>query len=161
MNIIPWNKNGSSTSRTAGGPLDMLHREMDRVFDRFFDGPWGGTASLAAPFAGDFAPPLDIAEGDKEITVRAELPGVDPSRIELKVVGDVLTLSGTKEDQREDSGEGFYRSERVFGSFSRSIVLPESVDPDRVNAEFRNGVLNVRMTKKPTAVPRKIAVKSA
>lgn len=158
MNITPWKRNGETTGGLA--TIDRLHREMDRVFDRFFEPSWGNAGMLAAPFAGDFAPPLDVKESEKEITVRAELPGVEPSKIDVKVVGDVLTLSGSKEDEHEETGEGFYRSERAFGSFSRSITLPESVDPDKVDAEFKNGVLSIKMTKKPGALPKKVPVKS-
>lgn len=105
-------------------------------------------------------PALNVWEDEKAIHVEAELPGIDPDKIDLKVHGDVLTLSGTKEDVREEKGKNFHHSERVFGSFCRQVTLPEIVDPEKVQAEYKNGLLNIRLNKKPEATARKIPVVS-
>ncbi len=153
MTLVPWNK----TSTESGlSPLGDFHREMDRIFSRFFDTP---TTSLAASgIGGDFAPAMDLSETDAQVVVKAELPGVDPAQIEVKVQNGALVLSGKKEETKEEKGETFYRSERVYGSFLRSITLPSGVDPEHVNAEFKNGVLTIKLNKKPESAPKKIKV---
>ena len=103
-------------------------------------------------------PALNVWEDEKAVHIEAELPGVDPSKIDVKVHGDVLTLSGSKEESREEKGKNYHHSERIFGSFCRQIVLPEIVDPEHVQAEYKNGVLNVQLNKKPEATARKIPV---
>jgi len=158
MNLAPWGKQNGDGRGTAIAPLGDFHREMDRIFERFFEHPWGPVE--LTPYSGEFAPPMNISETDKDVVVKAELPGVDPNQIELKVVGNTLSLSGKKDETKEEKGDNFYRSERVFGSFTRSVQLPETVDADKVNAEFRNGVLTVKMPKKPGAMARKIPVQS-
>lgn len=163
MNLIPWLGKRSAPASAAGTTLMQLRSEMDRLFDRFFgewpmgwpDREWFGPGALGA-----VVPPVDIEETDKEILVKAELPGVEPRNVNVSVTGNTLTLTGQKEEQREERSSGIYRSERRFGSFQRSIPLPEYADPDKVDAEFDNGVLTVRLQKSPTARPRQIPVKA-
>lgn len=155
MNLIRRNGEPMTLGLTRGtSMLENWHDEMDRVFERFFDRPL-----VAASTTGTmWNPALDITETDKDVMVKAELPGVDPARIEVKVVGDVLTLSGTKDESKEEKTENFHRSERVFGSFMRQVTLPETVDPDKVNAEYKNGVLSIKMTKKAGTQAKKIPI---
>lgn len=163
MNLIPWH-----SKRSGGGELaPSLHdirREMARAFNRFFeDSLWAGEPDLMglAPSMGqlgEFMPAVDVSEDDKSVTVRAEIPGVEPDKVNVELVGNTLTISGQKEESREDRGKDYYRSERSFGSFMRRIPLPESADPDRVTAEHENGVLTVRFEKRPEAAGRKIPV---
>lgn len=158
MNLIPWrNRGGMTRPESARSIVDVMHDDLDRMIERFFEQPF-------ASFSGEpverltFAPPVDVEETDKEVTVRAEIPGVDPSRIEVKVVGDTLTLSGSKEETREEKSRNVHRSERRFGSFVRRITLPDTVDADKATADFSSGVLTIRLAKKPESSARTIKV---
>ena len=165
MNLIPWH-----SKRSAGDGADLAERETDirreiaRAFDRFFSdpsAPLGGVSelmTLGGSRLGEFIPASDVTESDTEVTVKAELAGVDPKDVDVTVSGNVLSLSGEKEESHEDQGADFYRSERSFGSFRRRIELPESVDPDNVSASYDNGVLSIRLAKKQDVRPRKIPV---
>lgn len=109
--------------------------------------------------AGNFSPPVDIYEDAEGITLRAELPGVDPADVEVKIEDDTLTISGSRKLEKEDKRENYHRIERTFGSFMRSFSLPAYVDVDKVKATNRNGVLEIFLPRKPESKPRKIDVR--
>jgi HSP20 family protein len=138
-----------SRSLRSYDPLLDLHREMNRLFDDMFG--WGGAGgssgggSLSA-FAS--APRLDMHESDKELTIEAELPGVDRNDIDVRLDGDMLTLSGEKRSQRDDK-QNPHVSERSYGRFQRTIQLPFRPEPGDVEAEFEGGVLCLRLQKRP------------
>jgi HSP20 family protein len=108
-------------------------------------------------------PELDVRENATSIAVEAELPGVEEKDISVTLANGVLTIKGEKKQEKEEKGENFYVSERSYGSFERSLRLPDSVDETKVDAKFENGVLKVTAAKKPEAVKveRKIAIKSS
>ena len=151
MNLTLWNRNPL---------LDEFSRareEMDRLLGRFVT----GNVAQFAPnmrFEG-WAPPVDVSETDDEVTVRAETPGVAPRDLEITVTGTMLNIAGKKEEKEESEGEDFYRSERRFGSFRRVVELPESIDPDRVSADVENGVVTIRISKKPGQRTRRVEIK--
>jgi HSP20 family protein len=120
-------------------------RDVDRWFERFFETPW---AEL--PAMGEWAPPMDVAEGKEAITVTAELPGVDPNEIAVTLEGDLLTLRGEKEAEKTD--ERRHHAERTWGMFMRTVRLPAAVDASKVTATFKNGVMTVTLPK--TAGPK-------
>ena len=135
MNLIPWRRTpGLPAGRESMFPAPMteFRSEMDRLFDRFFRrGP------LAEPtdwFEGvgspmhELMPRVDLAENDKHITIRAELPGLDPEDIDINVSGNVLTIHGEKKETSEDRRDDYYYRERRFGSFTRSVELPSTAD---------------------------------
>ena len=161
MKLIPWkNKRGSTGSGNGESnlpSLGSLRRGMDQIFSRFLENPWGGLDLPFAPSSG-WIPSVDVVDGAKEVTVRAEIPGVDPKDIDVSVAGGTLTIAGEKKSEHEERGKDFYRSERAFGSFRRSVVLPEGVDADKVSAEHANGVLTVRLPKSQSAIPKRIAI---
>ncbi len=97
----------------------------------------------------NWVPDVDIIDGEREVTVRAEIPGIDPKDLEVTVSGDVLTISGQKSEEKEERGKAFFRSERRYGAFRRSLMLPPRVDPLKVSAEVDKGVLTVRIPKTP------------
>ena len=136
-----------------------LRKDMDRVFDRFFTGrldwPFGSMQSRDR-----WGPALDVSETDTEFSVQAELPGVDPKDVEISITGRSLTLSGQKKESTERKDANCYHSECRFGSFSRSLQLPESVDPDKVSAEHKNGVLMIRLPKRESETPKRITVET-
>jgi HSP20 family protein len=133
--------------------------EMDRMLGRFM----GGT--LMSPEmrfgrAEGWLPPVDVSENDEEVMVRLEAPGVSARDIDITVAGTTLNITGKKEEREECEQEDFYRCERRFGAFRRAIDLPESIDPDRVSADSENGVITVRIAKKPGQRTRRVEVKS-
>jgi HSP20 family protein len=158
MNLIPW-RNKQQEGGGELSPLVALRGEMDRLFDSFFREPFGG---LDWPLwgGGRFSPPIDVAETDKEFTVRAELPGIDPKDLEVTVTGHQLVLSGEKKESSEHDGKNFYRSETRYGSFRRSLPLPDGVDTEHVEAEYANGVLTLHLKKTEQAATKRIEVKT-
>jgi len=104
--------------------------------------------------------PLDVVEKKDHIEVRAELPGLDEKDLEVSVRDGYLTLKGEKKEEREEKEADFYRIERRYGTFSRTVALPEYVNADDVSAEYKRGVLKVSLGKKETVKPRQIPVKA-
>ena len=162
MNLIPWrNKkraNGDADTALATSAR-RFRTEMDQLFDRFFRDPWGWPEELFGPPTG-WRPALEVLENDREVTIRAEVPGIDPKDIDVTISGNMLTLSGEKKETSEHKGESYFHSERRYGSFRRCIELPTTVDPDRVTAEHANGVLTIHVGKVPSATPKRITVKT-
>jgi HSP20 family protein len=138
--------------------VDVLQNDMNRLFDAFFQGRGGNRASGGAMQR--WIPPMDLTEAEGEYVVRADLPGLSEEDIEIQVKDDVLTISGERKSEHHDSGEGFYRVERAFGRFSRSLDLPAGVDPASVSAEFEKGVLEVRVPKPEEHQPTKVQIGS-
>lgn len=159
-NLIPKRFRETESPATVpsrGSRIDRFHREVDRMFERFFNEPiFGGWD--ADEWAGGWAPSLDVSEGEDSVTVRVEIPGVDPDDIDVSLSGDVLVISGQKKEESEERREGYYHTERRFGSFRRGVPLPASVDPERISAEYDKGVLTVKMNKTEEAVARRIPV---
>lgn len=145
-NLVPWNRSRTPANRAEdeGNSFLTLHREINRLFDDMFRGfdlpaaPVGWSAGW---------PQVDIADGDKAVTLSAELPGLEEKDIELTLADGVLTLRGEK--KAEDEGPQY--SERWSGRFERAFTLGPDVDPDKVKAAFKNGVLTVTVDKKPAA----------
>ncbi len=149
--IIPWGRNRSVAARQtseASDPFVALHREMNRVFDDFARGFGLGTPSRFGFEAG--WPHLEVTETDAEVKVVAELPGLDEKDVELSLSDGVLTLAGEK---RSESDGALY-SERWHGKFQRSLNVGHDVDPDKVSAAFKNGVLTIALAKRPGAQSR-------
>jgi HSP20 family protein len=157
-NLIPWSRsNAVSTQRASdeGNPFLALHRQMDRLFDDFFrdfDAPLLRTAWSS----GVGWPSIEVSDGDKEVRVVAELPGLDEKDIDVTLRDGVLTIKGEKKG--ENNGARY--SERWQGQFARSIELGADVDPDRVRASFDKGVLTIALDKRPEAQSsvRRIAI---
>ena len=132
-----------------------LKREMDRLLERFFESPWAEMPSL-----GDWTPALDVTEGKDAITVKAELPGVEPKDINVSLEGDLLTVKGEKEQKKEEKDERLHRVERTYGAFVRSVRLPAAVDGSKVSASFKNGVVTITLPKTPGAKGTTIPIKA-
>src|ERR671910_3839846 len=121
--------------------LDSLQGDMNRLFDRFFEGRApNGTARR-------WIPAMDLVETDDHLVLRGDLPGMTEDDIDIEIKDNVLTVSGERKSEHEEKGKGFHRVERSFGSFSRSLTLPQGVDTDEVAASFDNGVLEVKIPK--------------
>ncbi len=135
--------------------LTTLRREMDRLWEDFF-----GRRELLAD-EGGWVPAVDVSEDKENVTVRAELPGIDPKEVEISLSGDTLNIRGEKRQRTEKKGENFHRIETRWGRFSRSIRIPVPVDPDKIEARYHNGVLIVTMPKKEEVRPRQIEIKTS
>lgn len=106
----------------------------------------------------DWAPLVDVIEQEKEYVIKAELPEIKREDVKVTVQDDVITIAGERTREKEEKGKKFHRIERAYGSFSRSFTLPEDADPAKINAEFKNGVLNVHLAKSEKAKPKTVEV---
>ena len=145
--------------RAAGpwaAPFDELRREMDALFNRFGEGPrapsgWRGVL-----------PAVNLYETPDAYVLTAEVPGVEPSDIDVSLEGSTVTLQGKREiDYAAQEGASLHRRERQSGSFRRAFELPAAIDADKVEAVVRNGVLLLRMPKSPEHQPRQISVQAS
>jgi HSP20 family protein len=159
-------RSGAFPDAFGSGPFQFMRRmtdEIDRVFDRVFDdfgfgrrplarrGLIGSVPSLGEPI---WTPRIEAFQRDDKFIVRAELPGLNKNDVEVNVTDDVLTIQGQRQEETEEQREGFYHSERSYGSFYRAIPLPEGVITDSAEASFKNGVLEVRLQAPPNEVRR-------
>lgn len=128
--------------------IQRLQEEMSRRYA-------GNGKALA------FRPAVDIFEDEESITLTAELPGMRVEDVQVDVDDNVLTLKGERKLEREDRREGYHRVERAYGSFSRSFQLPDGVDGEACEAEMRDGLLRVRLPKKPQPKPKRIDIKAS
>jgi HSP20 family protein len=140
--------------RNPFGELDRMRREMDRLWDRFTGG------ILPSVSQRDLFPPLDLADRGDSLVVELEVPGMEAKDINLSVTGDVLTVSGEKKREREETEQDYHLVERSYGKFSRSVRLPATVDPERVEASYKDGVLRITMNKTEQAKAKRIDVKA-
>lgn len=141
-----WNAFMRGSTADSMRDLETLHRQLDRLFA----GPY-------APSADEY-PPIDLWTSAEGIRLHAQVPGVSAADIDLSVVGDTVTLKGTRPDAGSGAKDPYHRRERVSGSFIRTIQLPFPVDADAVQARFRNGLLEVDLPRAASDKPRKIAV---
>jgi HSP20 family protein len=139
-----------------------MRDEMDRMFERFEHG-FPRWPTLIRHGDGVLVPGLDVRENATTITIAAELPGVEEKDVSVTLANGVLTIKGEKKQDKEEREENFYLSERSYGSFERSLRLPETIDEAKVDAKFDKGVLKITAAKKPEAVKaeRKIEIKKA
>lgn len=146
-------------------PASEASVNIDKNLKKFFEnfntpnfGDWG-----IKPFSNSnaFSPRVDVTEDNENLYVHAEVPGVDKNDIKINLVGDVLTISGEKRSEQKDEKKNYYRTERNYGSFTRSFTLPSEVVVDKITAEYKEGVLNVTLPKTEEAkvVERQIEVK--
>jgi HSP20 family protein len=138
--------------------LNTIQSEMNRLFNTFFEGPAtpgnGGTGGSLRRWI----PAMDLVETGDEFVLRADLPGLSEADVNIELEDNVLTISGERKAEHEERKEGYYRVERASGTFTRSLTLPEGVDPEAVKAHFDKGVLEVRIPKPEQRKPRKVAI---
>jgi HSP20 family protein len=126
---------------------------MHRLFNTLFDTP-----TVAAAPARRFAPATDLIESDSHYILRADLPGLSEDDVNVELDGNVLTVSGERRSSNEDRKAGYYRVERTYGSFRRSVRLPEGVDGSAITATFDKGVLEITVPKPELAKPHKVQI---
>jgi len=162
-NLIPslW-KGASVPTRGKDSLLDSFQQRMNDMFDDFFRGfnP-AAPGSLDKSF-GAFYPSIDVKEGETDIVVKAELPGMEEKDIDVLLTEDTLTIKGEKKEEKEDKDKNYYHLERTYGAFHRIIPLPAEVDSKKVEATFKNGVLSIVLPKtaKAQASGKKINIKT-
>ncbi|MDD5082494.1 MAG: Hsp20/alpha crystallin family protein [Dehalococcoidales bacterium] len=138
-------------------PFEEL-AEMERNFEDI----WGGWRLPAIwrrfPAEKEWMPAIDVFEKDDKIVVKAELPGMKQEDIDVSIEGNTLTIKGEKKTEKEVKEDNYYRSEFSYGSFFRSIPIPSSVDPNKIEATYEDGVLEVSLPKMPEVQPKKVTV---
>ncbi len=133
-----------------------LREAMDRLFNESFLRPWGDwglTRGAVQPI------PIDMYETEKDVVVKASLPGMKPEDLQISVTGDVLTIQGELKSEQEVKRENYHLQEHRYGSFSRSVQLPADVNTDHADASFENGVLTLTLPKAEAAQAKQIRVK--
>jgi len=153
--LIPWRKRQErDLPANREHPLEALHRQMNELFDDFFDDfETARLPSLRGEGLGDVPVRFDVAETEEAVHVTAELPGMDEKDIEVTLDRNALTVKGEKKQEREERKKNYYFSERTFGQFQRLIPLPSGIEPDKAKAQFKKGVLTI-------SLPKSAAVKS-
>jgi HSP20 family protein len=137
--------------------FSTLQNEMNRLFNTVFDAPSPGNSGTLRRWM----PAMDLVETADHFVLRADLPGLTEDDVKIEFEDGTLTLSGERKVENEDKGEGYYRAERAFGSFSRSLTLPQGIDPEAVTASFDRGVLEVSIPKPEERKPRRIEIGTA
>jgi HSP20 family protein len=133
--------------------LNTIQNEMNRLFNTFFDQP------APTSTARRWLPPMDLLETAEHYVLRADLPGLSDGDVNVQLQDNVLTVSGERNAEHEQQQEGYHRLERAFGAFSRSLTLPDGVDPDAVQAHFDRGVLEIKIPKPEQRKPRQVQIK--
>lgn len=162
MSFHPWSNKTESERNPKWGDLSLtrLRDEVDALFDRFLHEPWGPKILESLPARLGMAPRIDMTEDDDQVILEAELPGVSPDDVQISVTAHTLTISGNKNASPDDKRRIRHYAERQFGEFHRHIELPSSIDSNRVNAVFNNGVLVITLAKRLEDKPKPIPIQS-
>ena len=144
MPVIKYNPFNSELEDFPAG-LRLLHDSVNRLFSEPAARPW--------------SPSVDIYETENDLVVKADLPDVDPKNVGIQLENGTLTLKGERQFEEQKNGQkGFHRIERSYGSFVRAFSLPDSVDGEKVKADYKNGVLTITLPKKEVAKPKTINI---
>ena len=134
--------------------LHRLQQDMNHLFETHLDKE--GQTSIPTC---DWQPPVDVYEDTERYVLVAEVPGVDPSKVDVRIEHNQLTLRGERTLENEDKKENYLRVERCYGTFVRTFTLPDSVDSTKIVAEYKNGLLNVSVPKRSEVMPKQIQIK--
>lgn len=144
---------GLYRSRNPWRELERVRQEMDRIFDNYGQ---GNRLAVAPSF-----PAMNVWHNEEGVVITAELPGVNPEEIDISVVGDTLTLTGSRQGEEAVEDVKYHRRERGYGKFTRTFQLPFAVEADQVGATFEKGILQILLPRAEAEKPRKISVKTA
>lgn len=150
MRLVPWRE--KETGLGLFSDLEDFQREMNRLFDVTLRNPKAGNGKSM------IVPAVDIIDEKDQIKVKAELPGMKKEEIEVNLEDDILSIKGEKKEEKEIKEKDYMRSERYYGAFNRSFSLPATVDAQKVNASYKDGILEITLTKKEGAKPKQIKV---
>ncbi|HZQ55394.1 MAG TPA: Hsp20/alpha crystallin family protein [Bryobacteraceae bacterium] len=146
MAVTRYNPFGGDFEDFPAG-LRLFQDSLSRLFSEPASRPW--------------TPPVDIYETENELVLKADVPDIDPKDVGIQLENGTLTLKGERKFEEQKNGRGFHRIERSYGKFVRAFSLPETVDGDKVKADYKNGVLTITLPKKEVAKPRTINVEVA
>jgi HSP20 family protein len=149
--ILPYQKKKKSHA-------NQLQRKIDNMYDQFFGPNFLSSTYLFGD--GNWDPKLDISEGRKDITIRVEIPGIEAKDFDISINGRLLTIRGEKKQAQKEKEETYYRVERSYGYFKRTIELPAEVDPNKVDASYKRGVLKMKLRKLKASETKRIKVTS-
>lgn len=149
-NTVPVRKE----TKALASPLTFLQREIDRLFDDFSNG-------FSAFGSHALAPKVNVSETDKVLEITAELPGLEEKDVEVNFADNVFTIRGEKKAEKEEKDKNYRLIERSYGTFSRSMELPNGIDPNAIKASISKGVLTVTVQKPAAQIAKKIEVKAA
>jgi HSP20 family protein len=135
--------------------MEDMYGRLNRVFSR----PALRLTTEEGDFFADWTPAMDLEEADNEYLVKADLPAVKKEDVKVSLENGLLAIEGERKQEKEEKGKKFHRIERSYGKFVRRLAVPTDADPQKVSAEFKDGVLNVHLPKSPVAKPRSIDVK--
>jgi len=163
--LVPWRRKRGEIGvrREHDNTIGSFYRDMNSLMDHFFHGfdlePFGAGEMITS----EFMPRIDVKEDGKEIKVTAELPGMDEKDIDVTLSRDSLTIRGEKQEETEDEGKDYYHAERRYGSFHRAIPLSAEVDESKAEADFKKGVLKIKLPKTAEAQKsqKKIEIKTS
>jgi len=160
-NLNPLKKKSNLVTRHENeSPFFALQHRMNRMFDDFLGEPFDLFGTNAG--ANMFMPAMNISEMENQIVITADMPGVEEKDLDISIVKGELTIKGEKKKETEEKNKNYYRMERSYGSFSRTVALPEGVDETKINAELKKGVLRLTIPRLAEAVPqrKKIEIKA-
>jgi len=146
MNLIRWQ---------PFSDMVTLRQAMDRLFEDSFVRP----SHLTGLFGDEAETPIDMYQTDENVVVKASVPGIKPEEVDVTITGDTLTIKGETKTEEEVKKENYFRKERSYGAFSRSILLPTSLQTDKAEASFENGVLTLTIPKAEESKPKQIKIK--
>lgn len=157
--LIPWKRKNLASDNSSENPMVNLSRQIDDLWNR----AWYPGIFRDRDFLGDLSwyPKMDVKEGKKDITIEAEIPGVASKDIDVSLDGRILTIKGEKKHEKEDGNGGYYHCERSYGYFNRAIELPADVNDEKVDAEFKKGILKIKLKKTKEAEAKRITVRAA
>ena len=150
-NLMRWNPRSDVE-------VNEPFRSVDEIFDEMWRGwPFRFQSDTTRPM---LRPAMDVIENDTDLTIRVDLPGLKPEDVNVQIEDNALTISGEMGDTIEKDGDRYHYRERSYGSFQRTLRLPNTVDGDKVEAAFEHGVLTVTLPKLPQAQPKQITIKA-
>ncbi len=153
MTLIRWNALRDVTPWHTDKDFEVMHREIDRMFNCFHSDAHDEEASKT------LMPAVDIVERENDFNIKLELPGVEKKDVKITVQNNILTIKGEKKQENEKEGEDYHRVERSYGIFQRSFTLPSSVNSENIDASYDNGVLTLSVPKLEEPKPKETEVK--
>jgi HSP20 family protein len=151
LDKLPWKRNKNNHA-------EELHREIDNIYDRFFEPDFMPSSYIFGN--GKWGPKLDISEGRKNIIVKAEIPGIEAKDLDITIDGRRLNIRGEKKQEQTEEEETYYRIERSYGYFNRTIELSAEADPEKVDASYKKGILKIKLRKTKSSETKRIKVTS-
>ena len=149
FDVLPWKRNKDNQ-------VKKFRREGEDMYGQFFEPEFFPSAFFLGK--NKWTPKLDISEGKKDITIKAEVPGIEARDFDISLDGRILTIKGQKKEEQKENEETYYRVERSYGYFSRTIELPAEVDPNKVEASYRRGILKIKLRKTKSSETKRIQV---